>query len=199
MGFSLTNQPFLEIPHWFIGSASLTVPSLSVTAATAARRMAAQWWPSWPWTSARHWFLAREFFAETKLVGGNWLPFLFYFPINIGFLIIPIDELIFFRGVAQPPTRRTWSMSWMKFVSWCFFVVVCMQLWAHFLMRMCQDTHCGSFHTPLWRIWCFLVLLFGSFMMFWAKKRGGDCWTIPRVVGFEVSSLPNLVVSSHGS
>ena len=28
----------------------------------------------------------------------------FYFPINIGFLIIPIDELIFFRGVAQPPT-----------------------------------------------------------------------------------------------
>ena len=26
------------------------------------------------------------------------------FPRNIGFLIIPIDELIFFRGVAQPPT-----------------------------------------------------------------------------------------------
>ena len=30
---------------------------------------------------------------------------IFYFPINIGLLIIPIDELIFFRGVAQPPTR----------------------------------------------------------------------------------------------
>ena len=30
----------------------------------------------------------------------------FYFPINIGNVIIPIDELIFFRGVAQPPTRR---------------------------------------------------------------------------------------------
>ena len=29
----------------------------------------------------------------------------FYVPRNIGFLIIPIDELIFFRGVAQPPTR----------------------------------------------------------------------------------------------
>ena len=28
----------------------------------------------------------------------------FFFPRNIGFLIIPIDELIFFRGVAQPPT-----------------------------------------------------------------------------------------------
>ena len=31
-----------------------------------------------------------------------WLPF-FTFP-YIGNLIIPIDELIFFRGVAQPPT-----------------------------------------------------------------------------------------------
>ena len=30
---------------------------------------------------------------------------IFYFPINIGFLIIPIDEVIFFRGVfPQPPT-----------------------------------------------------------------------------------------------
>ena len=27
------------------------------------------------------------------------------FPMNIGNLIIPTDELIFFRGVAQPPTR----------------------------------------------------------------------------------------------
>ena len=32
-----------------------------------------------------------------------WLPF-FMFP-YIGLLITPIDELIFFRGVAQPPTR----------------------------------------------------------------------------------------------
>ena len=37
------------------------------------------------------------------LVGG--LEHQIYFPINIGNLIIPIDELIFFRGVAQPPTR----------------------------------------------------------------------------------------------
>ena len=45
--------------------------------------------------------------------GGSWscnidlvdgLEHQFYFPINIGLLIIPIDELIFFRGVAQPPT-----------------------------------------------------------------------------------------------
>ena len=27
--------------------------------------------------------------------------------INIGLLIIPIDEHIFFRGVAQPPTSRS--------------------------------------------------------------------------------------------
>ena len=32
------------------------------------------------------------------LVGG--LVAMFYFPINIGLLIIPIDELLFFRGVA---------------------------------------------------------------------------------------------------
>ena len=38
-----------------------------------------------------------------KLVGG--LVNIVYFPINIGNVIIPINELIFFRGVAQPPTR----------------------------------------------------------------------------------------------
>ena len=39
------------------------------------------------------------------LLGGEWLPSMTYFPINIGNVIIPIDELIFFRGVvAQPPT-----------------------------------------------------------------------------------------------
>ena len=36
------------------------------------------------------------------LVGG--LEHQFYFPIQLG-MIIPIDELTFFRGVAQPPTR----------------------------------------------------------------------------------------------
>ena len=30
----------------------------------------------------------------------------FYFPRNIGNVIIPIDEVIFFRGVAQPPTSH---------------------------------------------------------------------------------------------
>ena len=41
-----------------------------------------------------------------KLVGG--LEHEFYFPINIGNVIIPIDELIFFRGVAKnhQPVKR---------------------------------------------------------------------------------------------
>ena len=45
-----------------------------------------------------------------------WLPF-FYFPINIGFLIIPIDELIFFRGVSQPPTS-CWLSSYCSIAAW---------------------------------------------------------------------------------
>ena len=45
------------------------------------------------------------------LVGG--LVAIFYFPINIGCLIIPIDELIFFRGVTQPPTRIRYHI-WRK-------------------------------------------------------------------------------------
>ena len=49
------------------------------------------------------------------LVGG--LVAMFYFPINIGFLIIPIDELIFFRGVAQPPTSQSISIKAHHFFS----------------------------------------------------------------------------------
>ena len=40
--------------------------------------------------------------GDQYLVGG--LVAIFSFPIFIGNLIIPIDELIFFRGVAEPPT-----------------------------------------------------------------------------------------------
>ena len=32
----------------------------------------------------------------------------FYFPFHIWDVILPIDELIFFRGVGQPPTRIGW-------------------------------------------------------------------------------------------
>ena len=43
---------------------------------------------------------------------GNWLVVSninFIFP-YIGNFIIPTDELIFFRGVGQPPTRSTWAI-----------------------------------------------------------------------------------------
>ena len=34
-------------------------------------------------------------------ISGWWFVAIFYFPINIGLLIIPTDKLIFFRGVAR--------------------------------------------------------------------------------------------------
>ena len=44
--------------------------------------------------------------APYTLVGG--LEHLDYFSHHIGNFIIPTDELIFFRGVGQPPTRYSW-------------------------------------------------------------------------------------------
>ena len=56
------------------------------------------------------WFLYALTFilGETKWIGWLvvWLPSIWHFPRNIGNFIIPIDELIFFRGVAQPPTSN---------------------------------------------------------------------------------------------
>ena len=40
-----------------------------------------------------------------------------YFPKNIGNLIIPIDELISFGGVAEPPTRNGWMCLSIKTMS----------------------------------------------------------------------------------
>ena len=48
--------------------------------------------------------LVLEYFS-LLLVGGDWNMNLI-FP-YIGNFIIPIDEIIFFRGVAIPPTRLT--------------------------------------------------------------------------------------------
>ena len=63
------------------------------------------------------WF--RDTLLSDKLMGEKiwlvvWLPF-FIFP-YIGNVIIPIDELIFFRGVAQPPTRD--SVIFILFPNW---------------------------------------------------------------------------------
>ena len=53
------------------------------------------------------WVRAGQSFQEC-LVGGDWtwLLYTLMFPyILLGRIIIPIDKLIFFRGVGQPPTR----------------------------------------------------------------------------------------------
>ena len=67
----------------------------------------------------------------------------FYFPINIGNFIIPIDELIFFRGVAQPPTGR-----------WCSFFFF--NLWGYGGFLKWRYPKAGWFirKIPLnWMIW----------------------------------------------
>ena len=57
----------------------------------------------------------------TSLLLVVWLPF-FIFP-YIGCLIIPIDELIFFRGVAQPPTSHCcWTPC-------CYLMLFVVTLW----------------------------------------------------------------------
>ena len=45
------------------------------------------------------------------LVGGDWNHGMDYDFLYIGNFIIPTDELIFFRVVAQPPTRIYWGFS----------------------------------------------------------------------------------------
>ena len=70
----------------------------------------------WGWSFLKSWEDPRDPSGPWKecwssmttgwLVGGEWWPWILNFPRNIGFLIIPIDELIFFRGVAQPPTSN---------------------------------------------------------------------------------------------
>ena len=50
---------------------------------------------------------------KSSLVGG--LVAIYCFPRNIGFLINPIDEVIFFRGVfPQPPTRSPQAICWTR-------------------------------------------------------------------------------------
>ena len=87
-------------------------------------------------TPGAHCWAHASFFFERRTIKifytGWWFGcHQFYFPRNIGLLIILIDELIFFRGVAQPPTRycivildetqilKTYSQSshWISFVS----------------------------------------------------------------------------------
>ena len=51
------------------------------------------------------WWMNNGFIVINSDVGGDWNMTFDYFPMIIGNFIIPIDELIFFRGVGIPPTR----------------------------------------------------------------------------------------------
>ena len=75
-----------------------------------------RWWKSlwFPWESSWippkiYWIIYWKMIQKSRLSTGWWFGCHFWHcPMNIGFLIIPIDELIFFRGVAQPPTSQSW-------------------------------------------------------------------------------------------
>ena len=54
---------------------------------------------------AGHYMSLPWFFEKEKKLVGGWK--MCYFSIQLG-IIIPTDELIFFRGVGQPPTRKQW-------------------------------------------------------------------------------------------
>ena len=51
-------------------------------------------------------------------VTGTWIWFSYSVGNNHGNVIIPIDELLFFRGVAQPPTSLRFGHQWSGSWSW---------------------------------------------------------------------------------
>ena len=52
------------------------------------------------------------YFMENPILLGGLEHELFFIFTYIGNVIIPTDELIFFRGVGQPPTSNIWSNVW---------------------------------------------------------------------------------------
>ena len=66
--------------------------SCSVFEAILVRAIYIPWIEALPWTWKKVWLVV-------------WLTWIWHFPINIGFLSSSQLTLIFFRGVAQPPTR----------------------------------------------------------------------------------------------
>ena len=76
-----------------------------------------QWWKGGPGDMKCQGFglvVCFYFWQDTPLrdhpfqyISGWWFGAFFIFP-YIGNVIIPTDELIFFRGVGQPPTRYFW-------------------------------------------------------------------------------------------
>ena len=107
------------------------------------------------WVKLREWFLRKGYIVWLVV----WLPF-FIFP-HIGNLIIPIDELIFFRGVAQPPTSSSsivfiylsifqwWNISLVKPTHWSSKSEMCVLDCLMFLTPVCQSgTDPPIFVTP---------------------------------------------------
>ena len=88
---SLSLQHFLPSPSWYYPAFPISFP---INWGKSGNRT--------PWIKI--WDVPMKSRGLSCLVGGDWLPFLKFSHIITGFLIIPIDELIFFRGVAQPPT-----------------------------------------------------------------------------------------------
>ena len=69
--------------------------------------------------------------AQTNNAGWWFGCHQFYFPINIGVaIIIPIDEVIFFRGVAQPPTRMIVEQA-DNTCAGCWMVSICVNVQSH--------------------------------------------------------------------
>ena len=67
------------------------------------------------------------------ILAGWWFGTFFIFP-YIGKIIIPIDALIFFRGVAQPPTNGTvrdfWYLGIFRSISNAWWLLVCLIGWS---------------------------------------------------------------------
>ena len=94
--FSMTHKP-----NWYMGEIS---PPSNV------RYRPVQWWnPGWwfqTWLDYFPYYIIWE-------VGCGWIFYSWlvisnmtvYFPFHIWHVVLPIDELIFFRGIGQPPTR----------------------------------------------------------------------------------------------
>ena len=104
-----------------------------------------------------------------------------YFPINIGFLIIPIDEVIFFRGVAHPPTSYPWNMD-----GFCWSIDD--QRWRHDIMRVGPRHHHQPWHTDvLWRL------------KWRGKKIHGAAWGVKKVVYLLRRGKQRLVIHRWAS
>ena len=141
--------------HWFFHHLDPAGQSSGTMFSLFNPNQKSQWLPhlrgwhevsaTWIWSWNEHWL------SLTSLVGG--LVAIFYLPINIGFLIIPIDELIFFRGVAQPPTSdETWNSSrfWNILAPCLDSPMLCLKLWLILLVKQRPDPSALLGSVPLW-------------------------------------------------